>query len=83
MRTVSFQLQAVLDKCGVTAYRLAEVTGKRLSRTSIYRLINHPPLRVDLETLAALLDAFEEMGCEVALTDFFEVLKLPNSEKTS
>lgn len=76
MRTISFQLQAVLNKCDVTAYRLAEVTGKRLSRTSIYRLINHPPLRVDLETLATLLDAFEELGCEVALTDFFEVAEI-------
>jgi hypothetical protein len=73
MRQASFQLQKVLDKCDVTAYRLAQATGKRLSRTAIYRLINHPPLRVDLETLATLLDAFEELGCEVELNDLIVV----------
>lgn len=82
MSEVRWQLDAFLKARGLTAYALAKASGiRRLS--TVYRIAGkEAPVRVDLPTLAALLDGLRQLtGEDVQLTDVLEYV--PGSDSTS
>ncbi|GGL79034.1 hypothetical protein GCM10010840_16130 [Deinococcus aerolatus] len=82
MSEVRWQLDSFLKARGLTAYALAKASGiQRLS--TVYRIAGKDaPVRVDLPTLAALLDGLRRLtGEDVRLTDILEYV--PGSESTS
>lgn len=82
MSEVRWQLDAFLKAHGLTAYALAKASGiQRMS--TVYRIAGKDaPVRVDLPTLAALLDGLRHLtGEDVQLTDILEYV--PESESTT
>lgn len=74
MSVVRWRLGAYLNERGLTAYALAKASG--ISRlNTIYRIAKEgsEPTRVDLPTLAAVIDGLRKLtGEDVQITDVLE-----------
>lgn len=64
MRAVQLTLRHYLDTHGLSAYRLAEAAGARVSRGTVYALARGDVTRVDLGTLGAVITTLEELTGE-------------------
>lgn len=76
MSLVRWRLADFLEAHGVTAYALGKATGTTYMNT-IYRIARrgHEPTRVDLPTLAMILDGLRKLtGEDVQITDVLEYL---------
>lgn len=79
MTTIQFNLLNLiheLESRTGTRYgyaKIAAATGKRVSRQSMRYLLNNQVQRVELGTLAALLDFFHAEGMPITITDLFTV----------
>jgi DNA-binding Xre family transcriptional regulator len=81
MDTIRWKLKEYLDTHGVSAYRLAEHTHGRLSRTGIYRLTAKDLKAVRFETLAAVIPALRDItGEEVQVGDLLEYVPAPDPD---
>ncbi len=73
---VKWKLDSLLEQADVTVYalnqRLAEA-GRSVSRTTLYRLANEQPERIDLEVVGRVLWGLEQLtGKHYDVTDVFE-----------
>ncbi|GGI93500.1 helix-turn-helix domain-containing protein [Deinococcus wulumuqiensis] len=83
MSTVRWRLSEYLEQRGLTAYGLAKASGIERMGT-VYRIARqgHEPARVDLPTLARILDGLYSLtGEEVQLTDILEYVPDRASKK--
>ncbi len=68
---MKWKLPEFLNKHNITVYKLAKET--TIARNTLYNLTNKTPIRIDLETLNALIPALERMtGQRVELNDLLE-----------
>ncbi|MDQ3397545.1 MAG: helix-turn-helix transcriptional regulator [Deinococcota bacterium] len=75
MGKVRWKLKQYLEKHNLTAYRLAQTLGTRGRMPTIYRLAREgeEPSRVDLPTLANVIDGLRELtGEDVQVSDLLE-----------
>lgn len=75
MGTLHWKLAQFLKDNDLTAYRLAQTLGTRGRMPTIYRLVREgqEPTRVDLPTLATVIDGLRELtGRNVTLNDVLE-----------
>ena len=74
MSVVRWKLAELLEERGLTAYALTKASGiNRMS--TVYRIAKRgsEPVRVDLPTLAAILDGLRKLtGEDVQITDILE-----------
>ncbi len=81
METIRWKLREYLDTHGVSAYKLAELSNGRLSRTGIYRLTADDLKAIRFESLGVLIPALRELtGEQVEVSDLLEYV--PNPEPT-
>lgn len=70
---IRIRLDNYLDNHDLTPYRLAQVTKGRAAQGSIYALARGDLKRLDLNTLAAVIDALEQLtGERVTFDDLLE-----------
>ena len=71
-------LNAYLNRTGITAYRLSEQLKGRVARATVYATAKTPQQRIDLDTVSDVLSGlFELTGQPVTLTDLLEVVADP------
>lgn len=81
METIRWKLKEYLNQRGVSAYKLAERSNGRLSRTGIYRLTADDLKAVRFESLAVIIPALRELtGEEVQISDLLEYVPAPVEE---
>lgn len=83
---VKWKLDNILERERVTVYalnqRLAEA-GRSVSRTTLYRLANEQPERIDLEVVGRVLWGLEQLtGKRYDVTDVFEYAS-PETDTTT
>lgn len=75
---MQWQLRAVLERYGLTSYRLAQQLKGQLSEGSVYALARGETQRVSLSTLGHLIHALEELtGQRLTAADLLEYTPLP------
>lgn len=69
--SLDWKLKDVLKQHNITVYRLADASG--IPRNTLYNLVNKEPVRVDLGTLDAVLNALDDLtGERVSVSDLLE-----------
>jgi hypothetical protein len=74
--TIKWKLGEVLEREGLTVYRLHQELSENVSRNTLYRLSNEQPERIELSITANILKALERLsGKSYGITDLLEVIE--------
>jgi hypothetical protein len=58
---IQWKLKPFLEQHQISAYALAKRLGGRLSSNTVYSLVRESPKRVDVDSLAAVIEALRDM----------------------
>lgn len=82
--TLRLNLGQYLKAHGISAYRLVQEVQGQVAPNTVYSLARKPAQRIDLDTVAKLLQALERVrGQKVGITEMLEDVPLEASARTA
>lgn len=82
--TLRLNLGQYLKSHGISAYRLVQEVQGQVAPNTVYSLARKPAQRIDLDTVAKLLQALERVrGQKVGITEMLEDVPLEASVRTA